>query len=229
MKSLNSFLIPLSMVFALPWAAFVVIPWLYHAKDFGQITFEEEGKELVYPPTRTGVAMGAQVYARNGCAYCHTQMVRPTYAGADLWRSGWGGDEEEGTTRSTRPRDYLGERFAYLGYSRNGPDLSNVGIRIQDVQWHHDHLFDPRSVVPGSIMPSFRNLYRKRRVLGLPSDDAVKVIEEEDGTQYEFVPSTEAQALVSYLLSMRKDSALPPQFLAASSDAETPEEGANAK
>ena len=102
---------------------------------------------------------GAKVYAAEGCAYCHTQMVRPTYAGPDMWRSGWGGRESEGLSRETRPEDYFGEGFAYLGYQRLGQDLSNVGHRITSREKMHRHLYDPKSFDGDSGMPAFKHLY----------------------------------------------------------------------
>ncbi len=64
---------------------------------------------------------GAQVYAANGCVYCHSQQVRPDYGGSDLERK-WG-------ERRSAPRDYIFEPIVFLGRMRTGPDLANVGHR----------------------------------------------------------------------------------------------------
>src|SRR5437660_7157308 len=64
---------------------------------------------------------GRQVYAANGCVYCHTQQVRADYAASDIDRK-WG-------ERRSAPRDYLFERPTFLGKMRMGPDLANVGKR----------------------------------------------------------------------------------------------------
>ncbi len=65
------------------------------------------------------VARGARVYAANGCVYCHSQQVRPEYGGSDLERK-WG-------VRRSAPRDYIFESIVFLGKTRIGPDLANVG------------------------------------------------------------------------------------------------------
>ena len=64
---------------------------------------------------------GRQIYAANGCVYCHSQQVRADYAGSDIERK-WG-------VRRSAPRDYLYERPVVLGKMRLGPDLSNIGKR----------------------------------------------------------------------------------------------------
>ena len=64
---------------------------------------------------------GRQIYAANGCVYCHSQQVRADYAGSDIERK-WG-------ERRSAPRDYLFERPVVLGKMRMGPDLANIGKR----------------------------------------------------------------------------------------------------
>ena len=82
---------------------------------------DEDGGD-VYPSPPSGMALrGAQVYAANGCVYCHSQQVRPDYGGADLERK-WG-------ERRSAPRDYIFQPIVFLGKMRTGPDLANVGHR----------------------------------------------------------------------------------------------------
>jgi cbb3-type cytochrome oxidase cytochrome c subunit len=82
---------------------------------------DEEGNDP-YPAPESGmVERGRQIYAANGCVYCHTQQVRAPYAGTDIDRK-WG-------DRRSAPRDYIFERPAMLGRMRMGPDLANVGKR----------------------------------------------------------------------------------------------------
>lgn len=211
MNNLKSLIIILSLMFALPWFALIVYPTVQMK---GLVIPQEyaEGEETahkVFPEGRRAVTRGSEVYAKNGCAYCHTQMIRPTYAGADMWRPGWGGDElSETPTRETRPHDFLGENYAHLGIQRNGPDLSNVGYRIKDKNWHFRHFYDPRSEVPGSIMPPYRNLFETQEVIGQVSESAVDVFEK--GSQrFQVVPNGNGKALVDYLLSMKKDQQVP--------------------
>jgi cytochrome c oxidase cbb3-type subunit 2 len=64
---------------------------------------------------------GRQIFAANGCVYCHSQQVRADYAASDIERK-WG-------VRRSAPRDYIFDRPAMLGKMRLGPDLSNIGKR----------------------------------------------------------------------------------------------------
>ena len=159
---------------------------------------EKEEKEITlteYPSRETlrygSSSAGAKVYAAEGCAYCHTQMIRPSYAGtADMWRENWGGRDKEGLSRQTRPEDYTGESFAFLGYQRLGQDLANVGHRITDREEMHRHLYDPKSFDVDSGMPAYKHLYKK-------------------GPTGKMEPTSEANALVDYLLSRKKDARIP--------------------
>lgn len=194
-------MVTLGIAFALPWLCLIMFPFV-GMSNVKLTPYSDEVKAEVgvanYPDpsaavARQGSGMGAKVYASEGCAYCHTQMVRPTpYAGADLYREGWAGREADGLARSTRPEDYYGEGYAPLGYQRIGPDLSNVGYRIISREEMHRHLSDPKSFNVDSGMPAFGHLYVKS-TLG-------------DGA---FVPTGKAEALVTYLLSRKKDAKIP--------------------
>lgn len=191
----------LGLCFALPWLFLIVLPYLdqSQAEPVAYAEGEEvEGGYTAYPDPvaqRSGASdYGRAVYAAEGCAYCHTQVIRPTYAGADMWRRGWGGreGEEQGEfARETRPQDYVNERYAPLGYQRVGPDLANVGHRITTAEEMHRHLREPRLVDRESAMPAYLHLYR-------PSPF---------GEGWE--PTPRAVALVDYLLSLKKDQAIP--------------------
>lgn len=89
---------------------------------------------------------GRDIYIREGCYNCHTQMVRPLRA--EVERYG--------------PFSQAGEsvyNFTFQwGSKRTGPDLARVGGRYSD-EWHKAHLYDPRSVVPESNMPAFPWLF----------------------------------------------------------------------
>ncbi len=220
----------LGAAFGVPWLLLVVAPYLRLTAEEPVAYSEEEGSAFVAYPDPNMVRFGesdygAKIYGREGCAYCHTQVVRPTYAGPDMWREGWGG--RKGFTRETRPGDYIGEGYAYLGYQRIGPDLSNVGTRIADRlkadesgmtdrQWHHLHLYAPRQLQDYSVMPSFGHLYEKVPAAGRDSGEALPLEGEfapEEG--YVIVPTPEAEALVDYLISRRKDTPLPVSMKAA--------------
>ena len=225
-NDLSKLLLGLALAFGAPWLLLVVGPYLkLSAADAVPYAEGEESPYVGYPDpnmSRAGESdFGAEVYSREGCAYCHTQVVRPTYAGPDMWREGWGGRTSEGQIRETRPGDFLGEGYAQLGYQRIGPDLSNVGTRIADRlaaaeseltdrEWHHLHLYAPRQVQDYSVMPSFRHLYEKVPAAGREGRVALPLegrFAPEEG--YVIVPTAEAEALVDYLLSRRKATPLP--------------------
>ena len=112
--------------------------------------------------------------------------------------------------RLPRPEDYLGEEYAFLGIQRVGPDLSNVGWRITSEEELHRHLYSPRSANSRSNMPGFKHLYKVQQIGGGPSDEALQLEGEfapEDG--YEVIPTANADALASYLMSLKKDFLVP--------------------
>lgn len=155
------------------------------------------GAELSQVPPAPGVrpltelqARGRQVYISEGCAYCHTQQVRPLQADAIFGRP-------------SAPGDYAYDTPELLGSERNGPDLSNIGARQASDVWQYIHLYDPRSVVPQSIMPSFPWLFE---VLDRAPPDVqpVPVPAPFAPTNGVVVPGEKAVALVAYLLSLRQ-------------------------
>ena len=138
--------------------------------------------------------VGRDVYVREGCYNCHSQMVRPFRA--EALRYG--------------PYSVAGE-FVYdhpfqWGSKRTGPDLARVGGRYSD-DWHRAHLINPRDVVPESNMPAYpwleKNLANDRtiqahmkglRTLGAPytDEEIAKAPEEVKG-------KTEMEAVIAYL------------------------------
>lgn len=165
---------------------------------------DEENAEI-YPINIAGVtAQGRGVYIGNGCNYCHTQFVRGADEGPDILR-GWG-------PRRTVALDYIYSSGAEIGVFRNGPDLSNLGAPqqegstpapVRDAQWHYNHLYRPQSVVRGSTMPSYAFLFKKRKISGERSHDALTLGgADEVPAGYEVVPTHEAKALVAYLMSL---------------------------
>ena len=145
-----------------------------------------------YPPLEL---IGRDVYIREGCSACHTQQVRPLIA--EVRR--YGPYSRAGESAYDRP-------FLW-GSKRTGPDLHRVGGRYTDM-WHREHLIDPRSVVPNSIMPAYPWLARRAadadgdvarrmaalRLLGHPYADA-----EIEAAPAALAGRTELDALVAYL------------------------------
>jgi cytochrome c oxidase cbb3-type subunit I/II len=104
--------------------------------------------------------IGREVYIREGCWYCHSQYVRPV-TGEDLR---WGPVSEAGEYAYDLPHLFSTRRI--------GPDLTRVGLKYGD-DWHYAHHWDPRLVVPESIMPSFRWLYHRLQVPVRKDGDAL--------------------------------------------------------
>ena len=85
---------------------------------------------------------GRNIYVREGCYNCHSQMIRPLR------------DEVERYGHYSLAAESMYDRPFQWGSKRTGPDLARVGGKYSD-DWHRDHLRAPKSVVPGSIMPAY--------------------------------------------------------------------------
>ncbi|MFD2258010.1 cbb3-type cytochrome c oxidase subunit II [Luteolibacter algae] len=220
--SFRTFFLSLFASFGVAWLAIIVVPY-FKMRSIEPLSMGEDaiGTDAVFIPKRAGrITDGAEVYAENGCYLCHSQLIRPTYAGNDLFRPDWAGlaaDEDRGDTRrETNAYDYAGEDFAQIGIMRMGPDLSNLGRRVEALysknispeEWLYRHLYNPRWKPERrlSTCPSFRFLFNETQLTGNPSDEALPFAGKNGG---EISPKPEARALVSYLLSLKKDQAVP--------------------
>jgi cytochrome c oxidase cbb3-type subunit 2 len=187
-------------LFGLSWLALAAYPYITFA---GRRQSKDEATGALAPLGNPGTSdQGARVYAANGCLYCHSQYIRDKNEGSDIERK-WG-------KRRTVARDYMFDRAVFLGTSRLGADLTNVGDRQTDPQWFYRALYNPRATAPESVMPAYRWLFTTREIQGQPSADAVKL----EGTDapprgYEVVPTAEGKALVDYLLSRKTNYPLP--------------------
>jgi cytochrome c oxidase cbb3-type subunit II len=137
---------------------------------------------------------GRDIYIREGCHVCHTQMIRPLRA------------EVERYGHYSVAGESVYEHPFLWGSKRTGPDLARVGAHYSD-EWHRAHLFNPRDVVPESIMPSYPWLFENDldgvytakkmhvlRTLGVPyTDDDIAT------AQTQVVGHKEADALIAYL------------------------------
>ena len=157
-----------------------------------------EGDPL-YPMKLSGLSeQGHLEYIQLGCVSCHSQQVRRVELGKDLER-GFG-------QRVSVPRDYIMQSNVVLGYTRLGPDLSNVGARIKDLNWHLLHLYNPQITSPGSLMPPFPFLFETVEISETTATDSALVFPE--GNPYTpkegmaIIPTKRAIALVEYLLNL---------------------------
>ena len=152
----------------------------------------------VKPYTALQVA-GRDIYLREGCYNCHSQMIRPFRA--ETLRYG----------HYSVAGEFVYDHPFQWGSKRTGPDLHRVGRRYSD-EWHRIHLVNPRDVVPESNMPAYpwleknaadagsiRNHMKAFRTAGVPYTD-----EEIENAPAELKGKTEMDALVAYLQSLGK-------------------------
>jgi len=140
---------------------------------------------------------GRDIYVREGCYNCHSQMIRPFRA------------EVERYGHYSTAGEFVYDRPFQWGSKRTGPDLHRVGGRYSD-EWHRIHLLNPREVVPESNMPGYPWLartpadadsieakLRALRALGVPYADA-----DIAGAREELKGKSETDALIAYLQSL---------------------------
>ncbi len=138
---------------------------------------------------------GRRVYLREGCGFCHTQFVR------DL-------PMDRPFGRPSRAGDYALEDPPMLGTQRTGPDLANVGSRQPSEAWHLIHLYDPRAVVPQSVMPAYGWFFLVKDKAG-PGDVVVPVPAGQAPRGKVVVAGPDATELVRYLLSLKQPKVSP--------------------
>ena len=141
---------------------------------------------------------GRDIYIKEGCHVCHSQMIRPFR------------DETERYGHYSLAGEHVWEHPFLWGSKRTGPDLARVGQRYSDA-WHEVHLINPRDVVPQSNMPAFPWLMKNK----LTGEDTARKLEifrdnfgvpytDEDiaGAQAAVEGKTEMQALIAYLQTL---------------------------
>jgi cytochrome c oxidase cbb3-type subunit II len=131
----NSIILLIGILIAIAIGGLVEIVPLFYLKN----TIEKV--EGVRPYTPLELA-GRNIYVREGCYLCHSQMIRPLR------------DEVERYGHYSLAAESMYDRPFQWGSKRTGPDLARVGGKYSD-EWHRDHLRDPRMLVPGSVMPSY--------------------------------------------------------------------------
>jgi cytochrome c oxidase cbb3-type subunit 2 len=147
-----------------------------------------------YPPLELA---GRDLYIREGCNTCHSQMIRPFRA------------ETERYGHYSTAGEFVYDRPFLWGSKRTGPDLHRVGGRYSD-EWHRVHLIDPRDVVPESIMPGYpwladnavdasdiQDKMRTLRALGHPYTD-----EQIAAAPQALEGKTEMDAMIAYLQAL---------------------------
>ena len=178
------------VVFAISFGALVEVVPLFFLK---QTTEPIDGLK----PYTAAQLEGRDVYIKNGCVGCHSQMIRAMRA-----------ETERYGHYSVAGESVYDHPFLW-GSKRTGPDLARVGGRYSD-DWHRAHLMDPRSVVPVSNMPAFPWLFeniltgedtaakmRALRSVGVPYTD-----EDIAGAKAAVAGKTEIEVLIEYLQNL---------------------------
>ncbi|PKF50439.1 cytochrome-c oxidase, cbb3-type subunit II [Enterovibrio nigricans] len=141
---------------------------------------------------------GRDIYIREGCNVCHSQMIRPFRA------------ETERYGHYSVAGESVWEHPFLWGSKRTGPDLARVGGRYSD-EWHRVHLIDPRAVVPESNMPGFPWL-SENVLTGELTQEKLTVFKDMFGVPYtdeqianakaDVEGKTEMDAIIAYLQSL---------------------------
>lgn len=173
---------------------------------------------------------GRDIYVREGCYVCHSQMVRPFRDEVARYapNPGDGGYSKAG--------EFVYDHPFQWGSKRTGPDLAREGGKYPD-SWHYNHMYDPRSMSPGSIMPQYVWLLddkldisttpakiRAMRTLGVPYPDGYEKIANDDlrkqaesiaaslkKDKIETASDKEIIALIAYLQRLGRDIKLEPK------------------
>lgn len=183
------------LVFALLSTGVAVAPALY---------MQDNNAPLPSMPKMTQQEhRGLEVYVAEGCIGCHTQQVR----NIEMDKT-WG-------DRPSMPSDYYYSKVrpniwqqtpSLLGSERTGPDLTNVGVRKPSEAWQMLHLFNPRMVVKGSVMPRYGWLFREVDSASVRKGDVVLPIQADQlpDPGKVVVASERAKDLVAYLISLKQ-------------------------
>lgn len=186
----NIWLMIVLVIVAISFGTLVEIPPLFFSKET-----TEPVKGLT--PHSALELEGRDIYIREGCNVCHTQMIRPFRA------------ETERYGHYSVAGESVYEHPFLWGSKRTGPDLARVGGRYSD-DWHRAHMFNPRDVVPESNMPAFPWLFdntidnpitdqkmRALRAVGVPYTD-----EQIAAANDQVRGKTEIDALLAYLQNL---------------------------
>jgi cytochrome c oxidase cbb3-type subunit 2 len=168
-------------------------PELVWQRQEGQTLHDHKPGEGMRPYTALELA-GRDIYVREGCYLCHSQMIRPFR------------DEKERYGHYSLASESMYDHPFQWGSKRTGPDIARLGGKYSD-DWHRKHIRAPRSVVPESVMPGYPFMkdklvegkdmatrFKVMRLLGVPYTD-----EDIASSNDELKGKTEEDAIVAYL------------------------------
>ncbi|SHK03518.1 hypothetical protein SAMN02745181_3088 [Rubritalea squalenifaciens DSM 18772] len=169
--TVKTFFIGLFASFGIPWLVLVAIPFS-KMRSIEPVEYDEmaDGKTGFYQHKTSGRAQnGSIIYGQEGCATCHSQVARPTYAGNDVHQNDLAGiakDPERGNTRrESNLWDYSNEQYAWIGETRIGPDLSNFGRRVEMLAHEHNKAAAEALDVEVNALPQSKRFDAQKYVL----------------------------------------------------------------
>jgi cytochrome c oxidase cbb3-type subunit 2 len=165
----------LPLLFGLAAGGFVVISFIIGIAPALWVE-QHNGPLPGSSPVTAEQEAGLRVFVSEGCGYCHTQQIRPLAEDTLYGRPSAPGDYAR-----LAPLGSLIQVPEVLGTERTGPDLSDIAARQPSDVWQAMHLYQPRSVVPASIMPAFPWLFHSDKT-----------------------PTARGKALITYLLSLKQ-------------------------
>ena len=174
---------------------------------------EKERESKIPQPFVSELAQrGFVLYGKYNCVTCHTQQIRgdermATEVEGVRTVPVLAADARFGRERASTRAEYAHQSPVMMGTQRTGPDLSSIGKRLPDAQWHYWHLYNPQSVSPDSLMPPHPWLFTTEEP---PEEDAadydeVKIIQGLGVPGERLWATPDARALVEYLLSLTRD------------------------
>lgn len=234
----KTFLIGMFASFGLAWICLIAIP-VASMGERAPVKMNQDDDAPLYQRGVSGrLLSGAELYQSNGCYTCHSQLIRPTYAGQQIFRKqSVAGQfhvnkgendpiDDIDNRRETSYNDFDGEKYAQIGLTRMGPDLSNFAYRAEAYgakvgltaeQWIFEHLYNPRNNdirlgsqkekldMSWSTCPSQRQMFETVDAVGQKGGFALSASADDELV----LPKQDARVLAEYLLSFKRDDQLP--------------------
>lgn len=154
--------------------------YLFEGSRVGSLE-ELKSDKLGFLSRQELIKMGEQLFAIEGCFYCHTDQSRTLIQDAVLNGS------EAFPAPPSSANEYIYQEITFPGTRRIGPDLARVGVKRPSREWNMFHFWSPRSASAGSIMPEFRHFFHAP-----PTNDSEEVVG---------IPNEKFEAIFQYLMT----------------------------
>lgn len=126
--------------------------------------FAEQARPVEHRKPYTVLELaGRHVYMKDGCNACHSQMIRPFKSETDRYGN------------YSLSGEYAYDRPHLWGSKRTGPDLMRVG-NYRTTDWHESHMWNPPAIVPGSVMPAYKHMFKNNAAMETAYAEAYTVM-----------------------------------------------------